>query len=72
MCRRESYKKKFQKYEKIIFFASLKSLKKVVGSRIGSGAGFGSMRIRTKMSRIPNTASVKWNGKKDISVNIES
>jgi hypothetical protein len=45
---------------------SLKSLKKVVGSGVGFGSGsiskrYGSgdpdsIRIRTKMSRIPNTA----------------
>jgi hypothetical protein len=64
MCLRVSYN-----YKKKLFFASLKSLKKGVGSgvgsgvRSGSGAGFGSLvrdtdpriRIRTKMSRIPNT-----------------
>jgi hypothetical protein len=36
MCLRVSNKKK---YEKNNFFASLKSLKKVVGSRAGSGSG---------------------------------
>jgi hypothetical protein len=44
------------------FFASLKSLKKGVGSGVGSGSGSVSqryVRIRTKMSRIPNTDH-KW------------
>ncbi len=50
--------------EKTYFFASLKSLKKEVGSRVGSGSGSlvrGTyprirIRIRTKKSRILNTA----------------
>jgi hypothetical protein len=43
MCRRVSYKKK---YEKIVFFAFFKSLKlkKGVGSEAGSGSGFISQR----------------------------
>ncbi len=56
MCPRESYKKKkFKKYKQ--FFASLKSLKKGVG--FGSVSQRGGLdpriRIRTKMSQIPNT-----------------
>ncbi len=62
MCLRVSYKKKI--YKKNIFFASLKSLKKGVRSGVGFGVGFGldplvrgrDSRIRTNMSRIPNTA----------------
>ncbi len=58
-----------KKYEEIfyfifwLFFASLKSVKKWVGSEVGSGSGVGSIgqryriQIRTKMSRIPNTGS---------------
>jgi hypothetical protein len=67
MCLLASYKKKNMK--KLIFFASLKSMKKEVGSGVGSVAGsrHGSgsirgtnpgIRIRTKMSRIPNTAFI--------------
>jgi hypothetical protein len=41
MCLRVNYK---NKYEKIIFFASLKSLKKGVGSGVGSGTGSISQR----------------------------
>jgi len=62
MCLWTSYKKK-KKNGKNIFFVSLKSTKKGIGS--GSWAGSGSIsqrhtpgiqiRIRTKMSRIPNT-----------------
>ncbi len=44
MCLWASYKKK------IFMFASLKSMKKVVGSGVGSGSG-------SKMSPIPNTGS---------------
>jgi hypothetical protein len=56
---------KLKKYEKPIFFAFLKSLKKGVGSGLGSRSGSGSISrgtdprigIRTKMSQISNTAS---------------
>ncbi len=66
MCLWASYEKK---YEKNIFFASLKSVKKGVGSGVGSGSGTksGSRSQRYgsgdpvldphKMSRIPNIAS---------------
>ncbi len=50
MCLRVSYKKKIWKKQQ--FFASFKSLKKVVGSGPGSIC---RIRIRTKVSRIPNT-----------------
>jgi hypothetical protein len=56
MCLWENYMKK---YEKLYFFASLKSIKKGFGSNVRSGSGAGSttqeVRIRTKMSRVPNT-----------------
>jgi hypothetical protein len=64
MCLWVSYRKK---YEKNIFFASLKSLKKGVRSGVGSpdpdrlvrGSDPGiRIRIRTKMSQIPNTAKL--------------
>jgi hypothetical protein len=32
-----------KKYENKLFFASLKSMKKVVGSEVGSGSGVGSI-----------------------------
>ncbi len=58
MCLLVCWKKK---YEKIYFLASLKSLKKGVGSgsisqRCGSGNPDPGIRTGTKMSRIPNTA----------------
>ncbi len=52
MCMRVSYKRK--KYENK-FFASLKSLKKGVGSGFGPISQSMGIRIRTKMSWIPNT-----------------
>jgi hypothetical protein len=54
MCRRVSYKKTC---EKIDFFAPLKSLKKGVGSI--SQCTDPRIRIRTKMSQILNTGSLK-------------
>ncbi len=56
MCLLVSYKKKF--FKKIIFFASLKSLKNGIGSgsvsqRYGTDP---RIRIRANMSWIPNTA----------------
>jgi hypothetical protein len=67
MCLLASNKKKIGR--KTFFLASLKSMKKEVGSRVGSGAGAGhgsgsiigtdpGIQIRTKMSRIPNTAFI--------------
>jgi hypothetical protein len=56
MCRRVSYKIKYEE-KKIIFFASLMSLKKGVDpdpSVRGTDPGI-RIRICTKMSRIPNT-----------------
>jgi hypothetical protein len=38
MCLWASYKKKFKKYEKKFFLASLKLMKKGVGSGVGSGS----------------------------------
>ncbi len=66
MCLWASYKEKYE--EKNICFASLKSVKKGVGSGVGSGAGSISqryesgIRIRTKMSCIPNTGKYSING----------
>jgi hypothetical protein len=63
MCLRVNY---IEKYE--IFFASLKSLKNGVGSAAVSRSGsisqrYGTadmkIRIRTKMSQIPNTTEEK-------------
>jgi hypothetical protein len=46
-----------EKYEKINFFTSLKSLKKGVGPLVrGMDPGI-RLRIRTKMSRIHNTGT---------------
>ncbi len=50
MCQRVSYKKK-----KEFFLASLKSLKIGVGAGTISQSSKVRIRIRTKMSRIPNT-----------------
>jgi hypothetical protein len=66
MCLRVSYKKKI--WEKF-FLASLKSLKKGVGSGVASGSisqrsGSGSA---LKMSRIPNT-SVKYSHFREVKV----
>ncbi len=52
MCLPVIYKKKIRKK---LFFASLKSLKKAVGSWIGSGSISQRCRIHTKMSGNPNT-----------------
>ncbi len=56
-----------KKYEEKNFFCILtvKSMKKEVGSKVRSGSILvrcmdPGIRIRTKMSRIPNTASVLW------------
>jgi len=50
MCLWKSYRKK---YEKNIFFASSKSMKKVVGSGVGAGVGAGTGSI-SQRSEDPN------------------
>jgi hypothetical protein len=61
MCLQVSYKKNMKKF----FFASLKSLKKEVGSKVDMDPDplvrctDPRIRICTKMSRIPNTGRYK-------------
>ncbi len=50
MCLRVSYKKKYMKENNFL------GILKVTERRVGSGVEGTDARIRTKMSRIPNTA----------------